>query len=178
MKRAVVLDRDGVINDNSRPVNLPDELILFPDAASSIARLNQAGFLVCVATNQGGVGLGYLSQEGLDQIHDAMLRRLAEHGATIQRIAACTHAPHAGCSCRKPRPGMLLDLHRQLGFSLDDSFMVGDRETDVEAGIAAGMKTAFIGAGKTTAEFQATSLTGVVDWILGEQTPSTRQNIR
>lgn len=171
MKKAVVLDRDGVINDNSRPVNRPDELILFPDAAESIARLNQAGFLVCVATNQGGVGLGYLSSEGLDEIHARMIERLAEHGAAIDRIAACTHAPHEGCPCRKPKPGMIFDLQSHLLFSLRESFMVGDRETDVEAGIEAGLKTAFIGTGETKADFRTTSLTGVVDWILGEQTP-------
>lgn len=171
MKRAVILDRDGVINDNSRPVNRPDELILFSDAAESIARLNQAGFLVCVATNQGGVGLGYLSLERLDEIHDWMVQRLAEHGATIDRIAACTHAPHEGCPCRKPKPGMIFDLQTHLLFSFRDSFMVGDRETDVEAGIEAGLQTAFIGNGETKADFQAASLTGVVDWILREQTP-------
>lgn len=161
-----MLDRDGVINDNQHPVNRPEELTLFPGAASAIARLNQAGLLVCVATNQGGVGLGYMTEEALNAVHARMRALLAESGARIDALQACIHPPDAGCACRKPQPGMLLALQRELGFSAADSFMVGDRETDVEAGMAAGMRTIRIGPGATAADFQAADLPAAVAYIL------------
>ena len=172
MKRAVVFDRDGVINNNKKPVNLPEQLILFPDAAASIRRLNDAGYVVCIATNQGGVGLGYLLEQGLVDIHRTMLKKLNSEGSRVDEIAACTHAPDAGCDCRKPNPGMLVRLQDHWGFSFADSYMVGDRETDIEAGKRVGMKTVFIGTAPTSADYQTTTLTGVVDWILQADSPS------
>lgn len=170
MTRAVVLDRDGVINDNSqlsnRSVNRAAELILFPDVPNAILRLNRADYIVCVATNQGGVALGYLSAEQLDEIHIHMKRLLTTEGARIDGIRACIHAPHANCSCRKPKPGMLLSLQSEFKFNPAESFMVGDRDTDVEAGIAAGLRTVHIGQDNTKADFQAANLSQAVDHIL------------
>ena len=172
MTKAVVFDRDGVINDNKKPVNRPEQLILFPDAGSTIRRLNEADYVVCIATNQGGVGLGYLSEQGLIEIHESMLRKLASDGAHIDEIAACTHAPNAGCVCRKPNPGMLVELQEHWGFSFEDSYMVGDRETDIEAGKRVGMRTVFIGVAATSADYQARTLSDAVDWILQAGSPS------
>lgn len=168
MTRAVILDRDGVINDNHRDpnVNRPDQFILFEHTAQAIQKLNQAGFLVLVATNQGGVGLKYMSKQALDEIHEYMKERLFALGAVIDDVAACIHAPHAGCSCRKPKPGLLLELEQRYHFDLLMSYMVGDRETDVEAGIAAGTKTVYIGEGNTKANFKCSNLLEAVEWIL------------
>jgi D-glycero-D-manno-heptose 1,7-bisphosphate phosphatase len=168
MMRAVILDRDGVINDHRDYVNTPDDLYLFDFAAGAIRRLNEAGFLVVVATNQGGVGLGYMSEDTLQAIHKKMLRELREQGAEIHDVAACTHAPKAGCSCRKPKPGLLLELQRKHGFDLTASYMVGDMETDVEAGQSAGTHTVRIGRGPSAADYVATDLADAARWIVAD----------
>ncbi|MCL6637818.1 MAG: HAD family hydrolase [Alicyclobacillus sp.] len=179
LRKAAILDRDGVLNDNRRPVNRPEELHLFADAARAVRMLNEAGLLVLVATNQGGVGLGYLSAPQLARIHAAMVAQLAAAGARIDGIAACIHRPDAGCSCRKPRPGLLLQLRDQFHLDLRASYMVGDRAVDIEAGRAAGTKTVGIGreAGPL-ADYAAISLWDAARWICadaaksdGRQTP-------
>jgi D-glycero-D-manno-heptose 1,7-bisphosphate phosphatase len=168
MKRAVFLDRDGVINDHIRYVNRPEDLILFPFAGRAIARLNEAQFLVFVVTNQGGVGLGYMREEDLAEIHEKMVRELRKEGAYIDDILSCTHSPHAGCECRKPSPQMLLRLADRHGVDLAASYMVGDRATDVEAGRKAGTKTVLIGRRdpSLSVDYQASDLLDAVDWIV------------
>ncbi|QQE77053.1 HAD-IIIA family hydrolase [Alicyclobacillus sp. SO9] len=166
MTRAVVLDRDGVINDHRRYVNTPADFILFEGVPFAIRTLHDAGFLVLVATNQGGVGLGYLTEEMLYQIHQKMISELEHEGAKIDGIIACPHAPFAGCACRKPKPGMLNTLHAQYGFTKSESYMVGDRETDVQAGQAAGLRTVFIGSAETKADISVSSLMDAANWIV------------
>jgi len=166
MKRAVILDRDGVINDHRDYVNTPDDLILFDHAAPAIEMLNHAGLVVVVATNQGGVGLGYMTASTLAAVHQKMVRELALQGARVDDIAACTHAPHDGCDCRKPKPGLLLQLQRRNQFDLLSSYMVGDRETDVQAGKTAGTRTVLIGQGPTEADYTASDLLDAANWIV------------
>lgn len=169
MTRAVVLDRDGVINEHRRYVNTPADFFLFDTAPEAIRLLNQADFLVLVATNQGGVGLGYLSGEMLDRIHRRMISDLEQQGARIDGIIACPHAPGEGCECRKPKPGMLNTLHAQYGFDRNSSYMVGDRETDVAAGQAAGLRTVFIGVDETKADMRVPSLLEAAAWIVQQE---------
>jgi D-glycero-D-manno-heptose 1,7-bisphosphate phosphatase len=165
---AVILDRDGVINDYDEPVNRPDQLRVFPWSASAIRRLNDSGYRVMVATNQGGVGLGYLSAQELDAIHEHLSFLLAREGAHIDAYAACTHAPRARCSCRKPRPGLIEQLHELVPFDRAASFMIGDQESDVEAGLAAGLRAIRIGPAPdgTRAEYIAADLADAVRYIL------------
>jgi D-glycero-D-manno-heptose 1,7-bisphosphate phosphatase len=145
-KRAVFLDRDGVLNRSigTRPPNTKEELELYPGVPEAIAMLNQAGFLVFVVTNQGGVGLGYMTPQDLQGIHDRLTEEVARHGGSFTEIMSCTHKPRAGCSCRKPKPGMLLTLAQKYQVDLSQSFMVGDRDMDIEAGQAAGTSTLWI----------------------------------
>lgn len=170
MKRAAILDRDGVINEFTHEVNQPDDLVLFPDVAPAIRLLRDHGFLVCVATNQGGVGLGYMTDEQLHHVHGALVERLAQTGADLDWIASCTHAPRANCPCRKPKPGLLLELQRRLHFSLRHSYMVGDRETDISAGTAAGVRTVRIAREAssvgTKADYTAHNLLEAAEWIV------------
>lgn len=165
---AVILDRDGVINDHRHYVNSRADFILFDDSAAAIQQLNEHNYLVAVATNQGGVGLGYMSAEALQDVHDFMLSELRERGARIDEIAVCPHAPQAGCPCRKPKPGLLLALQERLNFNPALSYMVGDRETDVQAGQAAGTKTVKIGKGPSKADYIAANLSDAVRWILAD----------
>lgn len=168
MKRAVILDRDGVINDNSEVIHVhePSEFVLFPQVCEAIALLNHHDYLVMVATNQGGVGLGFLSEQALTDVHQEMIRLLALGNARLDAIAACIHPPKSGCSCRKPKPGLLFQLNELHPFESSRSTMVGDRETDVQAGLAAGMRTVLIGQAPTQADFTADSLYDAVQWIL------------
>ena len=171
-KRAVFLDRDGVINrSDGKPPNTPEELVLLPKVSEAISRLNAAGFLVFVVTNQGGVGLGYMTKKSLDRIHEKLLQEVKEGGGRIDEIKACTHRPRAGCSCRKPKPGMILDLAAKYDIDLAKSYMVGDRDSAIEAGRAAGIKTIFIGnraEAPEEADFTDPDLFSAAEMILRE----------
>ncbi|MFC4765833.1 D-glycero-alpha-D-manno-heptose-1,7-bisphosphate 7-phosphatase [Effusibacillus consociatus] len=169
--KAVFLDRDGVINDHVRPVNGPDDLILFPGVGQSIKRLQDAGYKVFVVTNQGGVGLGYMTEEDLQQVHNKMLHEISRDGAEIDDIRYCAHKPRAGCACRKPEPGMIHDLAEKYNIDLKQSFMVGDRDFDIQAGRRAGTRTIFIGKGHADADAIAANLPQAVDLILKEGIP-------
>ncbi|WP_420852731.1 D-glycero-beta-D-manno-heptose 1,7-bisphosphate 7-phosphatase [Salinicola acroporae] len=146
----IILDRDGVINEDSDAyIKSVDEWHPYPTAFQAIARLGAAGWTVAVATNQSGVGRGYYSGETLTAIHETMLEKARLAGGEITRVLHCPHRPEAGCDCRKPKPGMLLQLQRDLAIpSLEGSWMVGDSLRDIQAGIAAGCRTALVETGK------------------------------
>ncbi|MGK9253559.1 D-glycero-alpha-D-manno-heptose-1,7-bisphosphate 7-phosphatase [Paenibacillus humicus] len=143
--KAVFLDRDGVVNEMNtgrvRQVNGPDDVHLLPGTAEAIRGLAEAGYRVYVVTNQGGVGLGYMSLADLEAVHERLEELLAEKGARLDGIAFCPHKPDYGCACRKPQPGMLLELAKRHRLSLSESYMIGDRESDIAAGRAAGTRT-------------------------------------
>lgn len=133
----VVLDRDGVINRESEDfIKTPDEWIPIPGSLDAIARLTDAGLPVCVATNQSGVGRGLFDLDALDAIHDKMRRAVEAAGGDLAGIFFCPHAPDAGCDCRKPKPGLLLQIERRFGCSLADSPIIGDSARDLDAAIA------------------------------------------
>lgn len=144
-RRAIFLDRDGVIvipemrdGRSFAPRHL-EEFRLYPEAKTALDRFKEAGYLLVVVTNQPDVEKGLISRYTLDQMHDRIRRALP-----IDRIEVCTHTQSAECSCRKPKPGMLLDAARECQIDLKNSYMVGDRASDIEAGIAAGCETIFI----------------------------------
>lgn len=151
MRRAVFLDRDGVlVRQVEGYLTEVEKLELIPGAAEAVAKLRAAGFLAVLVTNQAGVAKGYLSEEELGDIHAELLRRLRERGAELDGIYHCPHAPEDGCSCRKPAPGLILRAARELGIDLARSYLVGDASTDVEAAHRAGcfailVKTGFAG---------------------------------
>ncbi|NLJ80037.1 MAG: HAD family hydrolase [Firmicutes bacterium] len=172
MHEAVFLDRDGVINKSvdSRPPNNAAELELLPGVPEAIRRLHQEGFLVFVVTNQGGVALGYMSKEDLAQIHQKMLAQIEAKGGKITEVRACTHRPGSDCSCRKPNPGMLLSLAAKYNLNLKKSYLVGDREVDLQAGKAAGTTTIFISGNSAhpLADYICPDLPAAVEWILSQ----------
>ncbi|GMA60517.1 HAD family hydrolase [Alicyclobacillus fastidiosus] len=179
MRPAVFLDRDGVINDHRRYVNEPDDFYLFPFAPEAIARLNEADFFVGVVTNQGGIGLGYMTEESLREIHKKMSAELEAAGARLDDIMYCPHAPKAGCRCRKPKPGMIELLARRHDLDVKRSYMVGDRDVDVLAGRAAGCKTIFVGDGtppvRVKPDAHVRDIAAAAQWILRDagRTPSS-----
>ena len=170
-KRAVFLDRDGVLNKSFgyRPPNDASELTLLPGVPEAVVKLNEAGFLVFVVTNQGGVGLGYMTTGDLAKIHHKLETEVAKQGGTFTEIMSCIHKPRAGCACRKPKPGMLLALARKHNVDLPNSFMVGDRDMDIQAGRAAGTTTILIESDEKTeqvADYTCPSLLAASELIL------------
>jgi D-glycero-D-manno-heptose 1,7-bisphosphate phosphatase len=154
MKKAAFLDRDGVINrkpPEGQYVTRWEQMDFFPAACNAVCMLNRAGFLVIVVTNQRCVAQGFLTTEEMDFIHARMCREFGAVGATIHAVYYCSHEIQPPCSCRKPQPGMLLHAAQKHGVDLAASWMIGDSQSDVEAGRAAGCKTArVIGDNKFT----------------------------
>jgi D-glycero-D-manno-heptose 1,7-bisphosphate phosphatase len=154
-KRAVFLDRDGVIVEQvAGYVNRPEDLVFVPRAPEAIARLNACGLPVVVATNQAGVAKGFLTLATLDAIHERLREELAARGARLDAIYACPHFPEAtipesaqDCDCRKPGTGMLEQAARELGLNLKTSYLVGDMTADLLAGKRAGCRTILVQTG-------------------------------
>ena len=144
-RRAVFVDRDGVINrgfvrdGKPYPPATLDEFEFLPGVEAGLEALKAAGFLIIVVTNQPDVATGVQRREVVDQMHDRIRRLLP-----VDDVRVCFHVDADGCQCRKPRPGMLLDAAASSNVSLPDSFMVGDRWRDIDAGKAAGCSTVLI----------------------------------
>jgi D-glycero-D-manno-heptose 1,7-bisphosphate phosphatase len=149
--KLVILDRDGTINhDSDDYIKSPEEWRPIKGSLEGIARLTQAGYRVVVATNQSGIARGLFDTRTLLAIHDTLLRALAQLGGRIDAFFFCPHAAEAGCQCRKPQPGMLLEVARRFNVSLDDTYMVGDALRDLEAAAAAGARPVLVLTGKGT----------------------------
>lgn len=147
-KQLVVLDRDGVINqDSSEFIKTPDEWIPLKGSLEAIAKLTQAGYEVVVITNQSGIGRGLLSADDLAQIHEKMLEHLRQVGGQIQTILYCPHKPDDRCECRKPLEGMYTELANRLGISFKGVFSVGDSVRDLQAAQAAGANPVLVKTG-------------------------------
>jgi D-glycero-D-manno-heptose 1,7-bisphosphate phosphatase len=148
VRSAVFLDRDGVINANlernGRPVapTTLAEFQLLPGVAEAVQRLKDYGYLIIVITNQPDVADGRTARSTVDAMHDLLRSKLA-----VDDIRVCFHNDSAGCTCRKPKPGMILDAAAEHGIDLDRSYVIGDRWRDIEAGRAAGCMTFFIDYG-------------------------------
>ncbi len=148
-RRAVFLDRDGVINKRPAPhcyVTSPKELTILPNAAEAIRLLKAHGFLTIVVTNQAGVRRGVMRLEELEVVHRALRQELARRGAALDAVYCCPHAPSDDCDCRKPKDGLLRRAAREMGVDLSRSFMVGDSFSDVLAGHRAGCVTILVGS--------------------------------
>jgi D-glycero-D-manno-heptose 1,7-bisphosphate phosphatase len=147
--KLVILDRDGTINhDSDRYIKSPEEFRPIKGSLEAIARLTQADYRVVVATNQSGIARGLFDTRMLFAIHDTLLRALAQVGGRIDAFFFCPHAAEAGCPCRKPQPGMLLEVARRFNVPLDEVCMVGDAQRDLEAAAAAGAKPVLVLTGK------------------------------
>jgi D-sedoheptulose 7-phosphate isomerase len=140
-RRAVFVDRDNTIAKDVPYCSTPQDFHLFPGVGASIRRLNQAGFLVIVITNQSGVARGYFSEEALHQIHDKMKADLARDGGRVDAVYYCPHLPEAGCECRKPRSGMIEQALKEFDIDVLGSFVIGDSEHDIELGKRIGARS-------------------------------------
>ena len=152
--KLVILDRDGVINiDSDQYIKSPEEWKPIPGSLEAIALLNQSGFRVVICTNQSGIGRGLFEMDTLNAIHDKMIRALAVLGGHVDAIFFCPHTAVDQCDCRKPKPGMFLQIEERFNVSLDGVPAVGDSLRDLQAASAIGAKPMLVltGKGKKTA---------------------------
>ena len=155
-QKAIFLDRDGTINQYVGFLTDIDDMKLMDGAAKAIKRINESGYLAIVVTNQPVIARGEVSLEELEEIHNKLETLLGNEGAYLDDIFYCPHHPHKGyvgerteykidCDCRKPKPGMLLQAARKYNIDLQNSWMIGDGENDIEAGRNVGCKIAYVG---------------------------------
>ncbi len=162
--KLVVLDRDGVINqDSDQYIKSPDEWIPIEGSLNAIARLSRAGVHIFVATNQSGLGRGLFDIETLHAIHQKMLNEIQHLGGTIDAILFCPHAPDEHCHCRKPQPGLYKEIARRTGQSMKGVPVIGDSFRDLEAAIAVDAYPILVktGKGSRTIENHATELADI-----------------
>ncbi|HVA56159.1 MAG TPA: D-glycero-beta-D-manno-heptose 1,7-bisphosphate 7-phosphatase [Gammaproteobacteria bacterium] len=146
--RLVILDRDGVINyESDTYIKSPEEWLPIPGSLEAIARLHRAGFTVVVATNQAGVGRGLFNLAALDAIHNRMLAAVEASSGKLAGIFYCPHAPGNHCDCRKPKPGLLRQIEKQFGITLEGIPAIGDSLRDVEAAQAVGARAILLRTG-------------------------------
>ena len=145
----VILDRDGVINQDSDDyIKSPEEWIPLPGSLEAIARLNRAGYTVMVATNQSGIARGYYDVDTLHAMHEKMNRLLAQLGGHVDGIFFCPHGPDDDCRCRKPLPGMYEAIAERTRTHLKDVPVIGDSLRDLEAAIEVGARPILVRTGK------------------------------
>ena len=185
MRPAVFLDRDGTMIHDVGYLSRVEDLRWFPWAIDAIQSLNRAGFLVCVTTNQGGVGLGFYEESFVRTVHARMDGQLADAGARVDGWYYCPHHPLAvtdalrvECDCRKPGPGMIRQAQRDFAIDLPSSFVVGDKLADVGLGAGVGATPILVRTGYGEAELQrhngtvpgaafvAATLLEAASWIL------------
>jgi D-glycero-D-manno-heptose 1,7-bisphosphate phosphatase len=147
--KLIILDRDGVINqDSDQFIKNTTEWKPIPGSLEAIAKLNHAGYRVVVASNQSGIGRGLLDMGALNAINDKMYRVLAQVGGHIDALFYCPHAAEANCDCRKPKPGMFIDIAQRFNVDLAGVPSVGDSLRDLQAAAAAGAQPVLVLTGK------------------------------
>jgi len=162
--KLIVLDRDGVINEDSdRYIKSADEWIPIPGSLEAIARLYHAGHHIVLASNQSGLGRGLFTIDDLNAMHRKLARELAALGAQVDAIYFCPHTPEDGCSCRKPEPGLLLEIRERLQVDLTGVPAVGDALRDIQAARRVGASPILVrtGKGRSTLAKHAVELAGV-----------------
>jgi len=178
-RRAVFLDRDGVINLN-RPdyVKSWDEFIFYPFAKPALAKLAKSDFLIIIVSNQSSIGRGIVKKETVDEINQRMKEEIEKEGGRIDAIYYCPHKPDEGCPCRKPNPGLLLKAAEEWDIDLGKSYMIGDALSDIEAGKRAGCFSILVLTGRGREQLHlfltspykydrlAVDLLEAVEWIM------------
>jgi D-glycero-D-manno-heptose 1,7-bisphosphate phosphatase len=150
-KAAVFLDRDGTLNVDRGYVHRIEDWEWIPGAIDAIAALKKAGFLVIVVTNQAGIARGYYDEADMNTLHTTINIELQKHGAAIDGFYHCPHHPEFGevreCECRKPMPGMIEQAKQDFNIDMARSWLVGDKISDTQAGLAVGIRSLLVQTG-------------------------------
>ena len=180
LSNVVFLDRDGVINRDSPDfVKSRDEFEFIPGSLSALSRLNENGFDTIVITNQSAVNRGIISLATLEDMHRMLRTTIRQQGGQIRDIFFCPHRPDEGCSCRKPKPGMIRQACERYAIDLHTAVMVGDSKKDIECGRNAGCGATVLvrtgngletekalNARQIAVDFVADNLQAAIDWIV------------
>ncbi len=177
------MDRDGTLNEDPGYLNDPSQLKLFDRVPEALSMLKKHGFELFVITNQSGIGRGIVDREKLKAIHQRLNNELLSSGSKILDFGICPHHPDEACACRKPKTKLIEELSYRWSIDLSQSFMVGDKETDIRLGRNAKLKGVCLvrtGWGAKSEEklnpgevdFVGNSLLDVVKWILSQETAS------
>ena len=147
--KLIILGRDGILNEfREDHIKAPEEWVAVPGALEAVSRLNHAGWHVVVATNQSGIGRGMIDMAAVNAVHAHMMRSLQGFGGRIDAVFFCPHTPEDNCDCRKPLPGMVLDIGRRYGVDLRQVPMVGDTLRDLQAAHTAGCEPHLVRCGR------------------------------
>jgi D-glycero-D-manno-heptose 1,7-bisphosphate phosphatase len=163
MNRIIFLDRDGTIifDPEDERVDREDKIKLFPDSIEALRYLADNNFSVILITNQAGIAEGRISLQDFDRINNKVLEMLAPGGIKILKTYVCPHLPQDNCECRKPKPTMILEAAKEFNIELANSYMVGDRESDIMAGINAGTKTILVKTANVPVEVKEATYTAL-----------------
>lgn len=165
--KLVILGRDGVLNEfRDDHVKAPEEWFPIDGALEAVARLNHAGWHAVVATNQSGIGRGMIDMVSVNAVHGHMLKQLQAVGGRIDAVFFCPHMPEEQCDCRKPRPGLLLDIGKRYGIDLKQVVVVGDTLRDLQAAQEAGCEAHLVCSGRA-AGLDAAQIQDLVDQVPG-----------
>jgi len=168
-RRAAILDRDGTLNERpaeQRYVTRIEDFRVLADAVDGMRRLTECGYVLVVASNQRGVARGLVEPEFLRAAEEVLQHELMAYSVRIEGFYYCTHEVEENCDCRKPKPGLLFRVARDLDLDLSRSWMIGDSQSDIEAGRAAGCSTAYLGTdGSVSADLAARSLLEAAELI-------------
>ena len=146
MNRALFLDRDGVINVEINYLHKVDDFQFIEGIFKLCKKYQHRGYIIIVVTNQSGIARGYYSDEDFNSLTSWMIKEFAKEGIDIKKVYSCPHHPEisGACSCRKPEPGMFLDAQKEFDIDLKNSILVGDKESDIEAALSAGIKETYL----------------------------------
>ncbi|MCR4942202.1 MAG: D-glycero-beta-D-manno-heptose 1,7-bisphosphate 7-phosphatase [Campylobacter sp.] len=138
-KKALFLDRDGVINEDMGYVSKCENFVFIDGIFESLKEFAKSGYTLIIITNQSGIGRGYYSLEDFEILNKFMLEKFKSQGINIAKVCFCPHAPESNCQCRKPKPKMILDSAKEFDIDLKKSIMIGDKQSDMDAAINAGV---------------------------------------
>jgi len=171
MQPAVFLDRDGVINKEIHFLHEPEKFEFLPEVIDAVKQIQNMHYRIVIVTNQGGIGLGYFTKEDFFKVNSKMLGEFSKNGINIDKIYFCPHSKSEKCNCRKPKTGMFDRAKKELNIDMKKSFTIGDMNSDIEAGKAAGTKTILVETGHGKSEKKgnpdkiANNLQNAIAWI-------------
>ena len=149
----VFLDRDGTLIKDTGYIKDPSEIKILPNTIEGLKKITSLGAAVIMITNQSGISRGYFDLPQVVHLNEVIMKRLSASGCKFADIQICPHGPNDGCGCRKPKTGLLRKASKSLNIPLNRSVIVGDRETDIAAGLNAGIPGILISSGKSNYNF-------------------------